>query len=206
MSTKQQKADPRVKRTRQFIRDALIALIREKGFEKITVQDIAEHAMINRATFYLHYRDKYDLMQQNSDEILNELIENINSAPLDLAAFDFHSNQPHPSFVRLFEQIALHADFYQVLLGEHRIPSFTSRLTGVITEFVSKGLGMVAPDDQQLAVPREIVVKYTVGAFLGVILWWLENDMPYTAKHMAAKLMRLAIYGPYVDNPFAPGR
>jgi AcrR family transcriptional regulator len=56
------RVDPRVTRTRKLIRDALTALIAEKSFEAITVQDIAEHATINRATFYAHYTDKFALL------------------------------------------------------------------------------------------------------------------------------------------------
>jgi len=56
------RVDPRVTRTRKLIRDALTSLIAEKSFEAITVQDIAERATINRATFYLHYTDKFALL------------------------------------------------------------------------------------------------------------------------------------------------
>lgn len=71
------KLDPRVRRTRQLLRDALVALIDEQGYEKITVQDITQRATLNRATFYLHYRDKLDLLYQSSAEILQELVSSI---------------------------------------------------------------------------------------------------------------------------------
>ena len=51
------KIDPRIERTREALRGALMALIEEKGFDAISVQDITERARLNRATFYLHYRD-----------------------------------------------------------------------------------------------------------------------------------------------------
>jgi AcrR family transcriptional regulator len=56
------RVDPRITRTRKLIRDALTSLIAEKSFEAITVQDIAERATINRATFYAHYADKFALL------------------------------------------------------------------------------------------------------------------------------------------------
>ncbi|WP_245723142.1 TetR-like C-terminal domain-containing protein [Natribacillus halophilus] len=67
----------------------------------------------------------------------------------------------------------------------------------VIEEFVSEGIYVIAPDENQLAVPKEILIAYIVSAFWGVIGWWLEKDMPYSPKYMATKLMRLAIKGPY---------
>jgi AcrR family transcriptional regulator len=56
------RVDPRITRTRKLIRDALTSLLAEKGFESISVQDIAERATVNRATFYAHYSDKFALL------------------------------------------------------------------------------------------------------------------------------------------------
>ena len=56
--------DPRVKRTRKLINQAFFDLMNEKGFQAITVQDITDRAEVNRATFYAHYEDKYDLLEQ----------------------------------------------------------------------------------------------------------------------------------------------
>jgi len=55
--------DPRIRRTRLLLRDALARLLTKKGFDEISVQDIAEEATINRATFYAHYPDKYALLE-----------------------------------------------------------------------------------------------------------------------------------------------
>jgi AcrR family transcriptional regulator len=56
------RVDPRVTRTKNLIRDALKALLSEKNFESISVQDIAERATVNRATFYAHFQDKFALL------------------------------------------------------------------------------------------------------------------------------------------------
>src|SRR5258708_26976541 len=61
-------ADPRVRRTRKLLQDALLELLAEKSFDAITVQDIAERSTINRATFYAHFVDKYDLFAAYSRE------------------------------------------------------------------------------------------------------------------------------------------
>ena len=62
------KQDPRVKRTRRLLQDTFVELLREKSFDAITVQDIADRSTINRATFYAHYTDKYDLFGQFARE------------------------------------------------------------------------------------------------------------------------------------------
>ena len=60
-----QKVDRRIQRTRQLLEDALIALILEKGYDKITVQNIVDQANVGRSTFYSHFLDKDDLMENS---------------------------------------------------------------------------------------------------------------------------------------------
>lgn len=67
--------DRRILKTRSVIKESLTNLMKEKSFDKITIKDITEKANINRATFYLHYMDKYDLLEQSQDDILNEIKE-----------------------------------------------------------------------------------------------------------------------------------
>ena len=59
-----QKLDPRIRRTRGLLQDALKRLLETKEFDKITIQDIAEAATLNRATFYAHYPDKFALLEE----------------------------------------------------------------------------------------------------------------------------------------------
>src|SRR5512139_3713844 len=79
MTRELKKIDPRVIRTRQLLRDALVSLIAEKGFDAITVQDIADRATLNRATFYLHYQDKHDLLINSLHDAIDELMADIGS-------------------------------------------------------------------------------------------------------------------------------
>lgn len=67
------KTDLRILRSKLSIKKAFIELLNEKGYEGITIQDIADKAMINRNTFYLHYQNKPDLLNVSMDELLDEL-------------------------------------------------------------------------------------------------------------------------------------
>jgi AcrR family transcriptional regulator len=60
----QEKTDPRILRTRKLIMDSFITLSGEKEFKDITIKDITTEAMVNRATFYYHFEDKYDLLEK----------------------------------------------------------------------------------------------------------------------------------------------
>lgn len=66
--------DPRVLRTRKLIKEAFSALLQKKGFDSITIKDIAEKASINRATFYSHYEDKYALLEDITEVAFNNMI------------------------------------------------------------------------------------------------------------------------------------
>src|ERR1700690_4310369 len=65
--------DLRVRRTHKMIREAFFALVQEKGFDAVTIQAIVDRAMVNRATFYRHYQDKYDLANRCVDFAVDDL-------------------------------------------------------------------------------------------------------------------------------------
>lgn len=82
--------DPRVKRTRKLLRDALVSLLAEKSFQSISVQDIAERATLNRATFYAHFEDKYALMDYVVRETFRAEIEQRVGDPRSFTASKLH--------------------------------------------------------------------------------------------------------------------
>jgi len=114
-----EKLDPRVKRTRNLILRAFESLLAEKGFETISVQDVTDKAEVNRATFYAHFHDKYELLDYSISQMFRQEIEKRtlnachytpdNLRNLILAVCDFLSNmhsecaQPHQQFESLTE-------------------------------------------------------------------------------------------------------
>jgi len=72
---REEKLDPRVKRTRSLIQQAFMQLLTEKGFRAITVQDITERAEVNRATFYAHFADKYALLEESIRQMFRQELE-----------------------------------------------------------------------------------------------------------------------------------
>jgi AcrR family transcriptional regulator len=192
--TKNKALDPRVKRSRRYLRDSLVSLIDEKGFDAVTVNDLTKRADLNRATFYLHYHDKFDLLDQSIEEMLEQLVE-IFTPSLDEASTTIDMEKPIPSIVMLFEHIADNVAFYKVMLGKKGIPGFTSRLLKVLRESIYQKLSLAQPDEEELLVQRNIMIRYITAAHLGVIMYWLENDMPYTPAYMASQLTRLTLFG-----------
>ena len=114
--------DLRVRRTRKLLLTALMELTIQKGFNSVTVKDICDNAMVNRATFYRHYTDKYDLLDQYMDE-LYELLDQSQGEP----SFD-RSDSPPAGLVRILEHLRGHADFYRAMLGPKGYPLFEERI------------------------------------------------------------------------------
>ena len=73
--------DRRVQRTRKALRSALLELIKEKGYDSVSVEEITQRANLGRATFYLHYKDKEDLLVDEFNEIVNERARIISDIP-----------------------------------------------------------------------------------------------------------------------------
>src|SRR5579864_8203903 len=88
MSERTRKIDRRVQRTHTLLRDALMALIEERGYEPILIPDITDRANVSRTTFYLHFRDKDDLLFTTMEELYDNLVEQAVFAVPDKALGD----------------------------------------------------------------------------------------------------------------------
>lgn len=106
-----------------------------KEFKKITVQEIANKSSLNRATFYLHYFDKDDLLEQMMQEAINELTDNLK---INGAEFLYSPVQAHPILVRLFEHVMENAKFYKLMLVEEKFSFFTEAIEQIIHKMVEK--------------------------------------------------------------------
>ncbi|MGG0668626.1 TetR/AcrR family transcriptional regulator [Lederbergia citrisecunda] len=193
------KMDPRVQRTKAMFEEALLELMGEKDYKKITVREISERSTLNRATFYLHYYDKDELLEQMLDGALENLRISVQVKEFE---FKYDSENPHPIFIRLFNKMIEQNRFYKVMLVQEKVPYFTESVRGIIETLVERATQYMVEDKIEFNVPIEMSVAYITSAYLGVIIWWLKHDMPYTPAHMAKQLTRLSTVGPWVENPY----
>jgi AcrR family transcriptional regulator len=189
MSKKLEKLDPRVIRTRQMLCDALVSLIAEKGFDAITVQDIADRATLNRATFYLHYQDKHDLLVKSLRNAIDELMTDIGASTDEQGQLIFES--PLRPIKTIFEHVAQHARFYQVMLSAEGVPAFSAGVRDYMAEVTLRWLSATQPQPQRSRVPLEIVASSLSWSLLGILIWWLEHDMPHSPEYMAGQFRLL---------------
>ncbi|WP_040949551.1 TetR/AcrR family transcriptional regulator [Gorillibacterium massiliense] len=192
------KEDRRMVKTKQAIRVALAQLMEEKGIDSLTVRDLTERANINRGTFYLHYRDKYDLLEKCEDEvlaILNDLGMRSRSIPLSELQSELSTKKMLPFVLKLLENFRDNAAFMKVLLGPKGDPSFQEKIKEVIKEnFMLKFLGNRKKED--LPVPSDILIAYIASANLGVIQHWLNSDMKISPTEMAQIMQMINLNGP----------
>ncbi|MED4204527.1 TetR/AcrR family transcriptional regulator [Neobacillus mesonae] len=188
-------AEKRVNRTKRLIRDTLTELIEEKGFEGVTVRDLTERAKINRGTFYLHYRDKYDLLEQSEDEVIKGIVQLVHEiSPIEAVAYT-SQNEPFPIIQKLFEYFQENANFMKVILGPKGDPAFQVKLRELITEtFLNKMAKEI--NSEEMMVPVEFLTTYVSAAHVGVIQHWLETGMEKSPREMTLILAKMTLLGP----------
>jgi AcrR family transcriptional regulator len=188
--------DRRILRTKEAIQNALIGLIEEKGFEALTVAEITTRANINRGTFYLHYQDKYDLVEKTVAEIIRDFKEIVLQAdPFKISDF-YDSVEPLPVIIAFFEYLKDHAPLLHAVLGIKGNISIQAQMKKAIESNIFN-VGFFADIKvKNFLVPSEYLISYVSSAHLGVIQTWLEKGCLETPKEMASILSRLLFRGP----------
>ncbi|MBI0580438.1 TetR/AcrR family transcriptional regulator [Neobacillus cucumis] len=158
--------DPRILRTRQLIKEALIDLLQEVDINKITVNRIAERATINRVTFYLHYKDIPDMLEKMAQEMAEDIESIMGSTKGDQNS---DKNIDFFKLETLLEYIAKNDKFYKVVLNSRRSPIFTERLLTILTKAITEKTAnnkLKTSND----IPRDIAIWYGSSALIGTIV------------------------------------
>ncbi|WP_263705885.1 TetR/AcrR family transcriptional regulator [Shouchella tritolerans] len=187
------KTDLRILRTKQSIRKAFYELIQEKGYEAITVQDIADQAMINRNTFYLHYQNKPDLLDTCMNELLSDLKDAILFCPISMNPFSISLLETVMQTV--LEHISLNMTFYRsMLIEENRIYPFQAKMEHIIKDKLMEGW-KPAQENAPLAISNELLIEYLGSAFMGIVIWWIKNDKPLSKEVVSSQFSKIVAYG-----------
>ena len=172
--------DRRIKKTRQLIMDTFLDLLAEKGFEKITINDIAERADINRGTVYLHYVDKFDLLDKCIEKYVDLLLNHCaNNTDTTLNASAFQS---------VFEYLKENFTIYKLLLNNEGFGFFRSRLYAIIEQTVTEVIG---GKSENKAFSNDVTTHFLTSGFIGVLEWWINNSMPCNVQEVTEQLIFL---------------
>jgi len=182
-----EKKDRRTKKTRQILRGALLALLKEKRYEDISVQDIIDRADVARSTFYVHYLDKDDLLTGQ----YGIFAENLGH---DLSA---HSGEHAGAFSSRawFYHIQAQGDILKVIAKDSAIDLAMKTLRGIIYRSVDEGLRDRMKAGVKTSVPVPLMVDYLTDTLMTLIKWWFKDGMQHTPEQMDEIFMQLVTPG-----------
>jgi AcrR family transcriptional regulator len=178
------KTDPRIRRTKQRLHEALLQLSMKLGYDAVSVQEVLEHSETARSTFYAHFRDKDDLLLSGFQE---------HDGPF----FDAHvdTEDSRSSFANF-----IHALFDHIY--QHKILAKAFSKTGLVTghfrnlilvktrKLVNRHLAA-----EGRATPDELSVQFVAGASFSLLIWWIEHDFPYSVQEMSNACQKFMISG-----------
>ena len=181
--------DRRIKRTKKALKQSLLKLLREKEINQISIQELTEEADMNRATFYLHYRDIYDMLQQIEDEAAMEI-----SMILQQHLPNEKDGQPYQLFVALLRYIQEDAQLCQVMLTKNRNQNFIDRMCGIVEEYC---LHSWLSQYYQAGIGQKVAYfsTYAVRGFLAVVAKWMYSGMQESPEKMAELMSDMGTYG-----------
>jgi AcrR family transcriptional regulator len=178
------KNDRRIAKTKEAIFQSFITLVAEKDFESITINDIADRANVNRGTVYFHYRDKYDLLNQCIEENLNKMIAVTTATDANGTTVDLISS----SFLPVMKYFEENHHFYSSMLANKGIPTFRERMLELVTSHIKLHIDMEGSNQNY---SKELVTQFMGSAFVGVVEWWIVNNMPQPTYEVADQLWGL---------------
>lgn len=190
------KTDRRKIRSKQLLRKALLELIEEKGMDGVTVSDLTERAGVNRGTFYLHYRDTADMLEQLKTEIFEGLTKEMDQLnPLEIGTYA-DKGKAYPALVRVLEYFAEHADFFQVILGPKGDLAFPMQVKEHMKNRLFNHILHNIPQTGGPPVPRDYLVAFITSANLGIVLHWFETGRLLSPNEVALIMTRIINDGP----------
>lgn len=193
------KADRRVERTKRSLLEAFFSLMIEKGYDACGVADIVQRANVGRSTFYAHYADKEDLLQDSLRGLKQHLLDA--SAQLDPRA-----ESVHPALLfslPMLEHILDARALFTALASKGTGAVVQKELHLMLSELV---LERLQTSEVSLPGPPALVAEFVVGAFLAVCFWWMNGREELSPKEIDRVFQRLAMPGLSSSHGLARGR
>jgi AcrR family transcriptional regulator len=174
--------DRRSQRSRNLLLDALLELMIERGYERLTVQNLLDRAGVGRATFYAHFDGKDELLQASVARLHAWLRAEWRTAPAQPLAFT----------LPLFQHLASHRRIYQTTVVRENEVSVPRHIRSMLLELVREDL---QSRNVQAGVPLQLAAQYVVGALWSTITWWMERDPELPPEAINKVFQRLTFPG-----------
>lgn len=181
MSTKDS-TDLRVRRTRKWLQEALLSLMLEKPFTRISIAEITDQAQVSRPTFYLHYRNKEEVLEDYLDSMYKNFMD-------DMQPY-LDSMIQGKMAVKFFEQIADQAVFLRSLIESEVSNLVMNKLHKYCYDVIKQSLDQ-SPYPSMEGTIWDYVIASIAGSVYAMSIRWLQMDMPHTPKEMGSLTMQL---------------
>lgn len=195
----EKRIDRRIKKTQRSLHEALMELIQEKRYDKITVQDIIDRADVGRSTFYSHYLDKEDLLVKGLEMFSNNL-----QAQIEVE----HNKEETGEHVLhshiFFKHADLHHDLYKAMQEGGGADIIFEAGRQHLEQDIKNHLDALLPESFEPEIPTPVISSYLAGAMLSVLNWWLNTGRPFPPEQIDAMFQQLAMYG--VDKFLQPNQ
>ena len=198
----EKKTDRRIQRTRQSLRAALMELIEEKNYDALSIEEITERANVGRTTFYLHYKDKEDLLMEEFSTILYERAMVLSEIPfsvwLPFSEEDLEKNRSLQPLFLVFEHIQNNSKLYYLLLQSSNSSKIIERIRKVTTDSIVRFVEAKKETDPiplLSEVPIEFFAAFFSGALISVVSWWIREDMRHTPEEVTNMFRSLFFRG-----------
>ena len=187
--------DRRKRKSRQALFNACVELVQEKDFQHITINEIVGRADLNRGTFYLHFADKYDMM----DSFENEMIEKIEAVilsnlPEQPSEHRFIQTR-YDTIVELLNCLEENKPLMRLLLKSSHQSSFQAKLRSTLKMVFEEKI-LPEFNQSELTIPTDLFLIILTSAALGIIEYAFQSDDPLDTEQLTEFLISVMIHGP----------
>lgn len=175
--------DKRCRKTRKAIKTSLIKLMTEKDISDITITEIAEEADINRKTFYAHYRDLYDILDEIENDLINKLFRILDNADILKSMYN-----PYPLFKELTSEINKDFEFYRLLVQSKNYNSFLNKIQGIFkARFLELSNETIKMDKEILS----FIIDFISSGITSAYKEWFSSERKISLEQLSKSLSML---------------
>ncbi len=167
--------------TRKLLMQTTLELVLEKGYDAISIQDITDRADLGRGTFYIHFKDKEEVVWTVFRDLFQELEQEAHKK-LDrrMPQVEYYG------LLNIFRHAGKNRDLYRAMFGSHGSALLTARAQDYLAQAFLYDIRNAPPPEVNFNLPEEVEAQMLTGAISRLLSWWLETRNDYTPEQMAA--------------------
>ena len=187
--------DRRKRKSRKSIFDACVELVQEKDFQNITINEIVGRADLNRGTFYLHFSDKYDMMNNFENEMIEKIEHVITTNLPEQQSDQLFIQSRYDTIVEILKCLEENKELLQLILKSSHNSSFQAKLRSKL-KLVIKEKILPIFNDLELTIPIDLFIMIFTSAVLSIAEYSYQSDDPIDAEELTKFLINVMLHGP----------